>query len=195
LIDFRELSACHRLHVPGRHARVAAGQPVCRPISFVTRSHGFSSPSRSTCYSNRNWAQRTCIPAWNRDLFQVLFGLLLGFLRRPFFGPGTGTFWAMAYMLGLGYNMTKATALYQGDELHEQCRLAHRLRTGRASITRRRSLHGSGPIAPAHGLGVQGGDSAGNKVYPPRSLSWLCSPSPAGCLWKNFANPLILTGG
>jgi uncharacterized membrane protein YfcA len=38
----------------------------------------------------------------------VTFGLLLGFYDG-FFGPGTGTFWAMAYMLGLGFNMSRAT--------------------------------------------------------------------------------------
>ncbi len=41
--------------------------------------------------------------------FYPMFGLLLGFYDG-FFGPGTGTFWAMAFMLGLGFNLTKATA-------------------------------------------------------------------------------------
>ena len=41
--------------------------------------------------------------------FHLGFGLLIGFYDG-FFGPGTGTFWAMAYILGLGFNMTKATA-------------------------------------------------------------------------------------
>lgn len=40
--------------------------------------------------------------------FDLLFGLGIGFYDG-FFGPGTGTFWAMAYMLGLGFNMTRAT--------------------------------------------------------------------------------------
>jgi uncharacterized membrane protein YfcA len=40
--------------------------------------------------------------------FDVVFGLSIGFYDG-FFGPGTGTFWAMAYMLGLGFNMTRAT--------------------------------------------------------------------------------------
>ena len=41
-------------------------------------------------------------------LFYPLFGILLGFYDG-FFGPGTGSFWVVALMLGLGYNMTKAT--------------------------------------------------------------------------------------
>jgi len=40
--------------------------------------------------------------------FYLLAGSLLGFYDG-FFGPGTGTFWAMAFMLGLGFNLTKAT--------------------------------------------------------------------------------------
>jgi uncharacterized protein len=47
-------------------------------------------------------------PRMNRAWFDVTFGLLLGFYDG-FFGPGTGTFWAMAFMLGVGFNLTKAT--------------------------------------------------------------------------------------
>jgi uncharacterized protein len=45
------------------------------------------------------------MPRWR---FDVLFGLGIGFYDG-FFGPGTGTFWAMAFVLGLGFNLTKAT--------------------------------------------------------------------------------------
>lgn len=48
-------------------------------------------------------------PRLERTTFDLLFGLALGFYDG-FFGPGTGTFWAMAYMLGLGFNMMRATA-------------------------------------------------------------------------------------
>jgi uncharacterized membrane protein YfcA len=47
-------------------------------------------------------------PKLGRPLFDVLFGLSLGFYDG-FFGPGTGTFWAMAFVLVLGFNLTKAT--------------------------------------------------------------------------------------
>lgn len=43
-----------------------------------------------------------------RPAFDLTFGLLIGFYDG-FFGPGTGTFWAMAYVLGQGFNLTKAT--------------------------------------------------------------------------------------
>ena len=48
-------------------------------------------------------------PRLPRGTFDALFGLGLGFYDG-FFGPGTGTFWAMAFVLGLGFNLTKATA-------------------------------------------------------------------------------------
>jgi uncharacterized membrane protein YfcA len=40
--------------------------------------------------------------------FYTLAGLGLGFYDG-FLGPGTGSFWTMAFMLGLGFNMTRAT--------------------------------------------------------------------------------------
>ncbi len=46
---------------------------------------------------------------WGAVSFYAVFGLTLGFYDG-FFGPGTGTFWAMAFLLGLGFNLTRATA-------------------------------------------------------------------------------------
>lgn len=48
-------------------------------------------------------------PRLTPGVFHLVFGLLIGFYDG-FFGPGTGTFWAMAYLLGLGCNLTRATA-------------------------------------------------------------------------------------
>lgn len=47
-------------------------------------------------------------PRMSRPAFDWTFGLLIGFYDG-FFGPGTGTFWTMAFMLGLGFNLTRAT--------------------------------------------------------------------------------------
>jgi uncharacterized membrane protein YfcA len=41
--------------------------------------------------------------------FYLIFGLGLGFYDG-FFGPGTGSFWAIAFVLLLGQNLTRATA-------------------------------------------------------------------------------------
>jgi len=48
-------------------------------------------------------------PRLPRFWFDLGFGLLIGFYDG-FFGPGTGTFWTMAFVLGLGFNLTRATA-------------------------------------------------------------------------------------
>ncbi len=47
-------------------------------------------------------------PRMKTGMFYLLFGLGLGFYDG-FFGPGTGSFWALAFMCFLGFNMTKAT--------------------------------------------------------------------------------------
>ena len=47
-------------------------------------------------------------PRMPHGRFDLVFGLTIGFYDG-FFGPGTGTFWTMAYMLALGFNMTRAT--------------------------------------------------------------------------------------
>ena len=47
-------------------------------------------------------------PRMSRGVFDLTFGLLLGFYDG-FFGPGTGAFWAIAFVLGMGFNLTKAT--------------------------------------------------------------------------------------
>jgi uncharacterized protein len=47
-------------------------------------------------------------PRMARGTFDLIFGLAIGFYDG-FFGPGTGTFWTMAFMLGLGFNMARAT--------------------------------------------------------------------------------------
>ena len=44
----------------------------------------------------------------SRVAFYVTFGLVLGFYDG-FFGPGVGTFWAIAFVLGLGFDLRKAT--------------------------------------------------------------------------------------
>src|ERR1051326_6636469 len=48
-------------------------------------------------------------PRMGRMSFDLLFGLTIGFYDG-FFGPGTGTFWSIAFVLCLGFNLTRATA-------------------------------------------------------------------------------------
>ena len=48
-------------------------------------------------------------PRLNPLLFQGVMGLSLGFYDG-FFGPGTGSFWILAFVTLLGFNLVKATA-------------------------------------------------------------------------------------
>lgn len=48
-------------------------------------------------------------PQMNENIFYIIFGSLIGFYDG-FFGPGTGSFWAILFLVILGYNFTKATA-------------------------------------------------------------------------------------
>ena len=48
-------------------------------------------------------------PRLKPEIFHLVVGLVLGFYDG-FFGPGTGSFWAMAYLAGLGFNLLRATA-------------------------------------------------------------------------------------
>ena len=47
-------------------------------------------------------------PRLSRPVFYCCFGLLLGFYDG-FLGPGTGSFWVVALMLGQGFDMRKGT--------------------------------------------------------------------------------------
>ncbi len=49
------------------------------------------------------------IPRMRPRVFYLIAGFGLGFYDG-FIGPGTGTFWSMAFMLGLGFGLQKATA-------------------------------------------------------------------------------------
>ena len=54
------------------------------------------------------FGDRDSLPRLSANTFYALFGTTLGFYDG-FFGPGVGSFWAMAFVLGLGMNLTKAT--------------------------------------------------------------------------------------
>jgi uncharacterized membrane protein YfcA len=47
-------------------------------------------------------------PRMSRLSFDIIFGVMLGFYDG-FFGPGVGTFWTIAFVTFLGFNLTRAT--------------------------------------------------------------------------------------
>ncbi len=58
---------------------------------------------------SKNFGMEDQKPRWPARLFYLVFGLGIGFFDG-FFGPGTGTFWMMAFVFLLGFNLKKATA-------------------------------------------------------------------------------------
>jgi hypothetical protein len=48
------------------------------------------------------------VARWRPFFFYLLFGFSIGFYDG-FFGPGTGSFWPLAFVLLLGFNLVKAT--------------------------------------------------------------------------------------
>ena len=55
-----------------------------------------------------NLGNKDTSPKLRMNVFYALFGIGLGFYDG-FFGPGTGSFWTVAFMFFAGFNMTKAT--------------------------------------------------------------------------------------
>ena len=53
--------------------------------------------------------ERDLHPRISRVKFDFIFAFGIG-VYDGFFGPGTGTFYALAFMLGLGFNLARATA-------------------------------------------------------------------------------------
>lgn len=58
---------------------------------------------------NPNLGEHEAKPRIERWRFDLMCGLALGFYDG-FFGPGTGTFWTMAFVIVMGFNLTRATA-------------------------------------------------------------------------------------
>ncbi|MCO5051994.1 MAG: TSUP family transporter [Verrucomicrobiae bacterium] len=58
---------------------------------------------------NLNLGAREIPARLPRPYFDLIFGLLLGGYDG-FFGPGTGTFWTVAFVLVMGFNLARATA-------------------------------------------------------------------------------------
>lgn len=59
-------------------------------------------------YFYKNYGIEKTLPKMNDKLFYMVFGLLIGFYDG-FFGPGTGTFWAIAFVHFLGMDLKEAT--------------------------------------------------------------------------------------
>ena len=104
-------------------------------------------------------------PRMSAGAFYPVAGLALGFYDG-FLGPGTGSFWAMAFMLCLGFNLTRATGYTEGHELCQQSHIARRVCPGGPDGLRRRAGHGCGPVA-RRAIRLTDGRHAGRAIHPP----------------------------
>ena len=120
-------------------------------------------------------------------VFHFVFGLLLGFYDG-LLGPGTGSFWAMAYMLCLGLELTRATA-------HTKLmNFASNVASLVAFVCGGQILFGAGLCM---GLGQVLGARLGSKMVIQKGAKWI-RPIFLGVvlaitlrlLWQNFAKAL-----
>jgi len=118
--------------------------------------------------------------------FHILFGLALGFYDG-FFGPGTGSFWAMAYVLVLGFNLTKATADTKVMNFTSNAAsLAMFALGGQAHLLAGLTM-GVGQLIGAR-IGAKMVIRRGAKVIRPIFIVVAIAIS-ARLLWQNFAQP------
>ncbi|HUK83614.1 MAG TPA: TSUP family transporter [Verrucomicrobiae bacterium] len=125
-------------------------------------------------------------PRMKRASFYLLFGLALGFYDG-FFGPGTGSFWAMAYVLVLGFNLTKATAHTKlMNFTSNAASLAMFLLGGKAHLLAGLTM-GAGELLGAR-LGAKMVIRRGARFIRPIFIAVALAMS-VRLLWQNFSRP------
>jgi uncharacterized membrane protein YfcA len=118
--------------------------------------------------------------------FHLVFGLALGFYDG-FFGPGTGSFWAMAYVLVLGFNLTRATAHTKAMNFTSNAAsLAMFVFGGRAHVLAGLTM-GLGQLVGAR-IGAKMVIRRGTRFLRPIFVAVVIAIS-ARLLWQNFAQP------
>ncbi len=118
-----------------------------------------------------------------RNTFFLLFGWTIGFYDG-FFGPATGTFWAMAFVLLLGFNLTRATAYTKVLNFTSNLvSLCFFLAGGFVSLPEG-IVMGVGQFAGAR-IGAQLVVTRGSRLVRPVFIAVVIAIS-AKLLWKNF---------
>jgi uncharacterized membrane protein YfcA len=122
-------------------------------------------------------------PRMRSTPFFLIFGLILGFYDG-FLGPGTGSFWVMALMLGLGLNMTKATGYTKVMNFTSNfTSLIFFMGTG-AVLWREGIIMGAGQFIGAR-IGSRLVVSKGTRFIRPVFLTMVLLIT-ARLIWKNF---------
>ncbi len=118
-----------------------------------------------------------------RRTFFLVFGLSIGFYDGVF-GPGTGTFWAMSFVLFLGYDLTLATAATKVMNFTSNLvSLAFFLVSGCVSLPEG-IVMGLGQFSGAH-IGARLVMRRGSRLIRPVFIAAVVAIS-AKLLWQNF---------
>lgn len=113
----------------------------------------------------------------------MLAGLALGFYDG-FFGPGTGSFWVMALMLGLGFNMTRATGHTKVMNFTSNFASLLLFIIGGSVLWREGLIMGAGQFIGAR-IGAHMVVSKGTRFIRPVFISMVLAVT-ARLIWQNF---------
>lgn len=122
-------------------------------------------------------------PRLPRNALFALAGLILGFYDG-FFGPGTGSFWVMAFMLGLGFNMTRATGHTKVMNFTSNFASLLLFGMGGAILWREGLIMGAGQFIGAR-IGAHMVVSRGTRFIRPVFITMVLAVT-AKLIWQNF---------
>jgi len=110
-------------------------------------------------------------------------GLVLGFYDG-FLGPGTGSFWVMALMLGLGFNMTRATGYTKVMNFTSNVASLALFICGGSVLWREGLVMGSGQFVGAR-IGAHMVVTKGTRFIRPVFVTMVLAIT-AKLIWQNF---------
>jgi hypothetical protein len=115
--------------------------------------------------------------------FFFVAGFTLGFYDG-FFGPGTGSFWVMSLMLGLGYNMTRATGYTKVMNFTSNCTSLLFFLLGGSVLLREGFCMGAGQFIGAR-IGSRLVVNRGTRFIRPVFVTMVLLIT-ARLIWQNF---------
>lgn len=122
-------------------------------------------------------------PRMKQETFFLVVGLLLGFYDG-FFGPGTGSFWVMALMLGLGFNMSRSTGYTKVMNFTSNCASLIMFSANDAVLWREGVVMGIGQFIGAR-IGAHMVITRGTRFIRPVFISVVLAIT-AKLIWENY---------
>lgn len=122
-------------------------------------------------------------PRMKQTPFFLVAGLVLGFYDG-FLGPGTGSFWVMALIFALGFNMTKATAYTKVMNFTSNIISLIVFMAGGAVLWREGLIMGAGQFIGAR-IGAHMVVSRGTRFIRPVFITMVLAIT-AKLIWQNY---------